>query len=295
MFRVRDLTRSFLAALQIRVKLDQAEAATLKWYAAHLTKLDRAAGDFPAAELRAEHLIGVEFTNSFVRVLKALYKWAADEDVQLVARNPFRKLTPPPCGQRERVLTRPEFVRLYLASSRPFRRFLFVLARTIARPGEIRGLRWGDVQWERRLIVLKKFKGKRRRKDNVKVRTIPLDWPTLRLLRNLFEHAGRPAHDAPVWIGKHGRQWSPNAVRCQMRRVRVRAGLLAGEGEEQIVAYTLRHTGGTNATRAGVRDAELAQVMGHARTATTARYQHLNGQDVVNAIDRVSARPRKQT
>jgi hypothetical protein len=64
---------SFLGALHVRVKLGQTEPATLVWYRGQLGKLLAAAGDFPAAELRAHHLTTVDFTYHFVRALRALY------------------------------------------------------------------------------------------------------------------------------------------------------------------------------------------------------------------------------
>jgi integrase len=182
--------------------------------------------------------------------------------------------------------------RLYRASSRRLRRFLFVLARTIARPGRDPGLRWGDIQWDRRLITLMKFKGKKRRRDGVKIRTIPLDLVALVGCCGTCGSAGagRALTSPCGWTGgeSSGRRTASGA----MRLARERAGLDPEGAAERVVCYTLRHTGATNATRAGVTDNTLARVMGHARTATTNRYQHLAGDDLVNAIDRVSARPR---
>jgi integrase len=294
MLTVRHLADSFVADLRVRVKLGSTEQKTLDWYRSALSKLTAAAGDFPAAELRAHHLVSVKFSNHFVRVLKALYKWACDEDVALVPRDPFRKLQMPPCGQRQRVLTRTEMVRLYLASSPRLRRLLFLLRHTIARPGEIQRLLWGDIQWERRLITLVRFKGKKRRRDGVKVRTIPLDRSAVRLLAAMYARRGRPGPDEPVWLDRFGRtQWTYNAVRCQMRRAREAAGLDPDGVEERICCYSIRHTSATEATRRGVTDNTLARVMGHAKTATTNRYQHLAGDDLVAAVDRVAARPKK--
>lgn len=290
MLTVRHLVQSFDSHLAVRVKIGQAAQSTVVWYRSQLRKLTAAVGDSPAADLRAHHLVDVKFTYHFVRALRTLYKWAADDDVELVPRNPFRKLAPPPCGERQRVLSRAEMRRLYLASAPAFRRFLFVLSRTLARPGEIRALRWGDIQWDRRLITLKEFKGKSRRGDGVKLRTIPLDRPSLRMLRNMFERRGRPGPDAPVWLDRFKKQLTRNGLRCRMRRAREAAELDAGNGEERVVLYTMRHTGATNATRRGVTDNTLARVMGHARTATTNRYQHLAGDDLVEAIDRVTVR-----
>lgn len=293
MLKVKNLTQSFLSNLTVRVKLGQAEQSTHVWYRIQFDKLDKAAGDFPAAELRAHHLVSVDFTYHFVRALRALYRWAADEDVSLVPKDPFKKLKPPPCGERQRILTRPEMLRLYLASSRRLRRFLFVLAHTIARPGEIRGLRWGQVNWDRRLILLSKFKGKKRRGDGLKVRPIPLDLATYRMLRNVWERRGRPGDDQPVWLDRFGKEWTGNAVRCQMRRARVVAGLDPEGVEERVVCYTMRHTSATEATRSGMPMQTLARVMGHTRTATTDRYQHLAGDDLVAAVDLIAARPRR--
>lgn len=296
MFRVRDLSRSFLATLTVQVKLGETEPTTYAWYKSQLKKLDAAAGDFPAAALRAEHLVAVEFSNAFVRVLRALYRWATDEDVALVLKDPFKKLKPPPCGERQRVLTRAEMVRLYKASAPRLRRLLYVLAHTVARPGEIRRMTWGQIQWERRLVSLVKFKGKKRRRDGVKVRLIPLDLSTARMLRNIWERRGCPGPDVPVWLDRYGKkQWTANAVRLRMAAARERAGL-DPEGCERVVCYTLRHTGATNLTRKGIKDKTLAEVMGHANTTTTNRYQHLSGEDSVAAIDRAAAcRPRKTT
>lgn len=290
---MRDLTRSFRSALAVRVKLGDAEPATEAWYKAQLGKLDDAAGEYPAADLRAEHLVGVEFSNAFVRVLKALYKWACDEDVGLLTRDPFRKLKAPPCGERQRILDRGEVRKLHLAAGRQLRRFLFVLRHTIARPGEIRRLTWGKIQWDRRMIVWNKFKGKKRRGDGVKVRTIPLDLATLRLFRNMHRQRGNPGPNEPVWLDRNGTgEWTANGVRCRMREARLRAGLDPEGVEERVVCYTMRHTSATEAVRAGVRGKLLSDIMGHARSSTTDRYLHLAGDDLVGGIDRLAAKPR---
>lgn len=293
MFRVKNLVDSFLGHLTVRVKVGQTKRATLDWYRLQLGKLARAAGDFPAAELRAHHLTAVEFSYHFTRALKALYRWGADEDVQLVPRDPFRRLRIPRCGQRQRVLRRDEMTRLYLAASRLLRRFLFVAVHTLARPGEVRTLLWGEVQWDRRLVLRVKFKGRDQRTDGVQVRTIPLDRPTIRLLRNLWERRGRPGPDVPVWLDRNGHPWTANALRCQMRLARRRAGLDPKGAAERVVCYTLRHTGATNAVRAGIKGKQLSDLMGHARSSTTDRYVHLAGDDLVDAVDRLAARRRQ--
>src|SRR3954463_12166078 len=128
MFCVRHLVDSFLTHVKLLVRAGVNEPATLRWYADQLKHLDHLA-EFPADGLRTHHLAAVELTNGITRAIKRLYKWAAAED--LVPKDPFAKLTIPPCGRRERVLTRPELCALYLASPRALRRLLFVQFHTL--------------------------------------------------------------------------------------------------------------------------------------------------------------------
>ena len=285
MFTVRHLIDSFKSQLALLVRAGLNAETTRQWYVDTLSHLDPL-GTFPADALRTHHLASITLTNAFVRALKRLYKWAADEE--LVPKNPFAKLACPPCGRRERVLTRPELRRLYLASPRAFRRLLFVQLNTLARPGEIRQLTWGQIDWEHRVILLVKFKGQKKRKDKLKARAIPMPRHVLRLLRNLNRKSKDPSPTGRVFISTRGRVWTPNGVRCAMRTARVRAGL---EGDERVVCYTLRHTSATNAIRKDVSLKLVAEMMGHARTSTTERYLHLNTADVVAAMDKMAARP----
>lgn len=287
-FTVRHLLESFTAHVRLLVKAGVNEPATLRWYVDTLKALDHL-GDFPAAELRTHHLAAVKLTNGFTRALKRVYKWAADED--LVPRDPFRKLAVPSCGQRARVLTRSELCRLYLAAPRALRRLLFVQLRTLARPGEIRNLTWGQIEFERRVIVLVKFKGQKRRRDKVKARAIPLPIPVANLLLAMRRRSPDSSPAGRVFLSpRFGRPWTANGVRCAMRKARQRAGLDAGD--EPVVCYHLRHTAATNAIRGDVPLKLVAEVMGHARASTTERYLHLDAADVVAAIDRLTARRR---
>lgn len=288
MLTLRQLIDSFKAEMRLLVRAGTYEQNTLNYYRYQFDHLD-ALGDFPAEALRLHHLAAIDFTTSFVRSLKRLYRWATD--AEMVPKDPFRKLSIPPCGARERVLTRPELRRLYLASSRAFRRLLFVQIQTLARPGEIRQLAWGQIDWEKRVFVVVNYKGKKKRRDKLKARAIPFPLTVLRMLRNLYRKSKDQSETGRVFIGHKGEPWTSNSVRCAMRRARVVAGL--DDGDEPVVCYHLRHTGATNAVRMDLNLKLVAEVMGHARTTTTERYCHLNTSDMVAAIDRVAARVRR--
>lgn len=288
MFTIRHLIDSFVTHTRLLVKAGVQEETTLTWYQNQFKHLSTLA-TCPAESLRTHHLAAIELTNAFTRALKRLYKWGASED--LVPKDPFAKLAIPPCGRRERVLTRPEVRILYLAAPRAFRRLLYIQLHTLSRPGEIRNLTWGQIDWNNRVILLTKFKGQKRRRDKLKARPIPLSLPVVRFLRNMHRKAADPSPEGRVFLSsRYGKPWTANGVRCAMRSARLKAGL--NDGGERVVCYTLRHTGATTAIRAGVELKLVAEMMGHARTATTERYVHLNTADVVGAIDRVSARPR---
>lgn len=277
MFTVNNLIDSFDAWLLASVRSGIKKQVTREWYDFQLRKLRKAAGNMPAAELRVWHLNCVTLSHHLARAVKALYGWALEND--LVPKNPFTKLEVPKAGQRERVLSRAELVRLYVAASRPFRRYLFVMAHTIARPGEIRQLRWDQIDLTARVIRLSDFKAKNRRRDGMKVRMIPLDRRAVCLLSRI-RRSGE-------YVFGGAKPWTYHAVRSMMRRARAAAGL-NGEGE-RIVCYSLRHTGATNAIRAGVSISVLAEMMGHTKVTTTQRYQHLDTADLVDGIDQVAS------
>jgi integrase len=286
MLTLQDLIDGFLRELTVLVRAGSQEPATLRWYRdgfRHFAPL----AELPADAVRTHHLAEIAMTNHVVRVIKRLYKWGVAEGT--VAKDPFTRLSAPPCGQRERTVSRAELRRLYRAAPRAFRKLLFVQVRTLARPGEIRLLTWGQIDWARRVIVLEEFKGKKRRADKLRYRAIAIPKNVYRLLRNLHRKSPDPSPAGRVFISTRGaKPWSYNGVRCAMRTARVRAGLM--DGEERVVCYTLRHTSATEAIRKDISLKRVAEVMGHARTTTTERYLHLKTDDLVETIDRLTAR-----
>lgn len=287
-FTLRHLIDSFLSHVRILVRTGEYEPATERWYTDLLRPLD-ALEDYPADALRTHHLVTIKLTTGFVRALKRLYRWAAEEE--LVPRDPFAKLAVPRGGRRERTLTRAELCRLYLRSPRALRRLVYVQIHTIARPGEVRDLTWGQIDWDNRVVVLVEYKGKKRRRVRLSARAIPLPHHVLRFLRNLRRKSPDPSPTGRVFYStRGGRPWTYNGVRCAMRRARAKAGL--DGGDEPVVCYHMRHTAATQAIRNEMPIKILADVMGHARTSTTERYLHLQTQDLVGAVDRAAARRR---
>jgi integrase len=275
--------------MQREIEAGRMKPRTLDYYQDHIQRfLDAVGGNRPAAGLIPHDLEVHKSGWHSVQAVQRLLNWGVE--MGLLAENPVRTVKKPDLGQRKRTLSPRELAGLLRAADRHFRAFLLAMRHTIARPQEVRSLRWKDLFYEPvPMFVLKEFKAKARRKDKAAVRLIPLDGRMLRLLARLARKR-RPAPEDHVFLNRLGKPWSANAVRCRMRRLRDTLGLGPDDAGENVVAYTLRHTAATRASARGVRDRVLAELMGHTNTATTQRYQHLQADHLADAIRRANSR-----
>ena len=285
---VAELVAAFLKTLDAAVESGRSAKATRDAYEYQFKHLVRVAGSKDPKTLIPEDLNAAPYTFHFTRSCRRLFKWA--HEAGHVPQFKFANFTGPPCGRRERTLTPDEFDRLMREASASLRKILWFLRRTAARPGEARGLRWRDVSLADRMIRLRHFKAKNRRRDGAQVRKIPLAPEVCRLFRWWFK-ARKPRPDDFVFWNNQNRPWTGQALRLAMHRAADRAGLNA-DGGERVVCYTIRHTVATEATRRGIRDRTLADILGHTTTRTTARYQHLADEDLVRAMDAAVSRRR---
>ena len=230
--------------------------------------------------------------------VQRLYAWATVE-ARLLKVNPIAGMRRKRNGHRRRVLSRLERVRLLRCCKPAFRLLAVALVESIARPREMRAVRWGDLRtsgspaWSieelaagRCFFWVDRFKGQALRSDRFAVRVIPISPRLGRLLVRLWGD-GFPA-DSAIFLNGHRRPWTVNAVRCQFRRLRVRAGLLADLRGENVVAYSLRHTSATDAVGAGIKGFTLAELMGHSDIRMTQRYVHLRPDHLLEAMGRLA-------
>lgn len=244
----------------------------------------------PVAELIPWDLESFKSGWHSVQAVQRLLNWSVE--MGLVKESPFARVSRPDPGRRERTLDRPELARLLRSTTRAFRRFLVAMYRTLARPGELRSLKWEHLHESGRFFQLRTFKAKRKRKDRDgagRVRQIALDGWMRRLVARLAQKPHAPGDF--VFLNCRGDPWNRNSLRCAMRKARSRAGL-DHAGGERVVCYTLRHSAATEATARGVADRRLADVLGHTTTRTTARYQHLGAEALVDAVEQATARHR---
>ncbi len=273
---------------------------TVDFYERYLGRFEKENGEIKIAELRAYHLLNFASAWHPIQAVQRCFAWAAEE-AELIDRNPFRKVKRPPLGCRRRILTKAEKAKLFRAATRPFRSFLLALRETIARPQEVRELRLDHIQTAtasagllvalragQAAFYLSDFKGLKRRKDTSGTRIIPITPRLGRYLARRIEREGM--FPGVIYANSKGLPWTRHALRLRMAHVRKKVGLGPDQRGERVVCYSLRHTQATEACSLGIRDRILADLMGHSGTRMTARYQHLQPEHLMNAMQELHRR-----
>lgn len=233
-----------------------------------------------------------------VGIVQRLFRWAKC-DARMIDVNPLEGMRKVRHGHRRRVLSRVERIRLLRACRPRFRAFAVAMVESIGRPREMREVRWGDIRTAgspaftladlvegRAFFWFAKFKAQSLRRDRHAVRIIPISRRLGRLLVRLWRD-GQALADA-IFRNVKCRPWTVNAVRCQFRRLRARAGLSIDLAGENVVAYSLRHTSATDAVGAGIKGFTLAELMGHSDVRMTQRYVHLRPDHLIEAMGTIA-------
>jgi len=267
-------------------------------YEHYLTRFRDDVGNIALQSLTPAALLAWSSKYHPLGCVQRLYTWATVE-ARLLAVNPLAGMRRPRNGHRRRILSRCERVRLLRCARPAFRAIAVALVESIARPREMREARWGDIRtsgspaWSpaelaagRCFFWVERFKGQKLRTDRYAVRVIPISQRLGRLLVRLWGdgHQG----DDVIFRNVKRSPWTVNAVRCQFRRLRVRAALVADLRGENVVAYSLRHTSATDAVGAGIKGFTLAELMGHSDIRMTQRYVHLRPDHLMAAMGRIA-------
>lgn len=211
-----------------------------------------------------------------VRDLSALFSFAARQEI--IAFNPCSAAKKPVDGKRERYLSMSELQRLGMAlslleSEGAHPKALAatrLLAMTGCRRDEIAALKWTEVDFENRLLVLQKSKTGR------SIR--PLAAEALALL------AGLPRYNSPFVFpaDRGGRHFQ--GLRYFWAKLIQRAELPG------VTPHTLRHTVGSVAASAGESLMMVGALLGHASYRSSSIYAHLQRGPVLDVAQRVSSR-----
>lgn len=268
-----------------QVKIGRMRPRTVEYYTRYHTLWENDFGKKSLKKIIALDLMLWGCSWHRVQSVQRLFNWSVKAG--LIESSPVASVEKPAKGQRNRVLSRLEAVKSLRMTFRAFRTFLLALRESMARPQEIRELRWPDLrqlpsgEW---YAELDDFKGRRRRRNPFAKRIIPFSPRMCRLIERLRRK--KKTVTGFVFHNSRGLPWTANAVRCAMADLRKLVGLDDQGGGEKVVCYTWRHSAITAATVRGLRDRILAELGGHASTRTTARYQHLAPDDLIHAYTR---------
>lgn len=252
---------------------------TYEWYVTALTDVCRGFGATPIRQLK-KHQVRQWVDQSgkpagtrraYVTAIRRVISWAIDEGI--IDKDPIGKLERPPVERREVLVSAEDYARAVESADQgrgrqyrrgAFRAFLVALRHSGARPSEVAKVEARNFVAEAGVWSLGKHKTRRKTGRD---RIIYLS-PCLVTLSRILATA-RPT--GTLFLNGEGNPWTPNAIRCRMRRLRERLNLPEG-----TVAYALRHTFATEGLLNGVEEPIMAELLGHTSTAMLSKhYSHL--------------------
>ncbi len=257
---------------------------THETYAYHVRKLLPVVGRLQMYGLSAfelqKGLSGLEGSSRTVKGVYGTLKTALRQAVAwgLLQSDPTAGLKTPRVARQERPVLTQEELRRLLEAAKLYKYYLVIrlLALTGARLGEVLGLRWQDLDLEKKTMTIKRAAdGKHRReKADTKTysskRTIKLDDETASLLA--VYRKGRKVvsiKTGELVFSCNGRIIREDAVRRTLRYALKKAGL------PHMRVHDLRHTAGSLLLDAGYSFPTVAAFLGHSSPATTAAvYAH---------------------
>ena len=221
---------------------------------------------------------------------------------EILYRNVASLVSPPSVPYREQAfLTEEECARLVAASpDSPWRAYAVLDLLTGLRRGELIGLHWEDIDWDRGTVRIVRQRQRltggtveRDPKTKRSRRTLALPETAIGLLRNM-----RSAQDlasaamgiepathvfAHIWHGKWA-PYTPDAATWGVKQLYIQAELPVPARP----VHTLRHTVGTLLRMLGA-DQRLAQEqLGHTSGAMTAEYQHVPTAEQRAAVEKLA-------
>ena len=225
----------------------------------------------------------------------------AAEDWDLIPKNPARKVTLPKVPRPDlRIPTAEEATRfMEVAQTHRLRALWVWLALNGTRMGEALGVRWDDVDWDRRIVRIQQNltgEGRNRLLGPVKsrdgFRVIELsDFMTTALKKHRIDQqqeqriAGDQWQDSGlIFVSRNGTWLDPRNVHRDFKKMLVKAGLSA-----KIRPHDMRHFMATYWLSRGVPINVVSKRLGHSDEGFTYRvYGHvLTGQqrDAVDSVD----------
>ncbi len=201
--------------------------------------------------------------NRYVAAISVVFSYGRDMGLMLF--NPcssVRKLKEN--RGRVRYLSADEIKRLFVAieeMEHPTLGLVIMIALCSgARKMEILGLRWGDIEMMRQMLVFRHTK-------NGEVRYATLPAITWKLLMEYYQHQKPKSLSEYVFPSQNGKK--PSYIRAAFKEALERAGIF------DFRFHDLRHTAATYLQDMGANTNQLAEFLGHKTLSMVKRYAHV--------------------
>jgi len=246
----------------------------------HLKKIDKQVCQDFVEQLKKKGF-SPQTINHNIKVLKRVLNKAVEEGCILM--NPAKSLKPLKEKRRESAFyTLEEILSLLKAAPDSFMRaYLGLAALGGLRASEISGLKWKDIDFEHKLIcVRRQYQAKRGylSTKNEEERIVPMN-PKLRelLLEHREELGDGPGDEDPVFTSRKGKPFT--SYRKPFGEAVKRADL------KPIRFHDLRHSACSAMIVSGVPEPIVQRIMGHKTPAMTRHYTHINDSQLKLAME----------
>ena len=247
-------------------------------------------GNIQLTDIRGEHvqklyndLVKEGYALSTIKIVSAVLNGCMQQALRngLIERNPVKLAELPRQTEkatRQAMTREQQALFMEYAKKSYLYNFYAVMLRTGMRNGEMRGLKYTDIDKKKNVIrvqrTLKYIEGEGYFEDTPKTRTskrdIPLTAATLQMLEEQRKFWGFKVEkmDRYLFCNELGEPLSRARVRAETDRIvkRIRA---AGHDFPHITPHVFRHTFATRAIEAGMQPQVLKTILGHSSLAMT--------------------------
>lgn len=242
------------------------------------------------SDIRGEHvqklyndLVKEEYALSSIKIVSAVLNGCMQQALRngLIERNPVKLAELPRQTEkntREAMTKEQQALFMEYAKDSYLYNFFAVMLRTGMRNGEMRGLKYTDIDKKKNVIhvqrTLKYIEGQGYMEDTPKTKTskrdIPLTAATLQLLENQRKFWGFKVEkmDRYLFCNEDGEALSRDRVKAELGRI-IKQIHAAGHDFPYITPHVFRHTFATRAIEAGMQPQVLKTILGHSSLAMT--------------------------